>query len=123
MEHLERLVNKLVGDVSFLNTTHFQAERRVVEQVERLAEAEVRIAEAEQRRVQALQNKTVEEKDAAIEVENYKLQQSRLLEVERVRNEVNLTEHGAKLRKKNDEHKEQLRFKTESDLSEMRKQN
>ena len=122
MEHLERLVNKLVGDVSFLNTTHFQAERRVVEQVERLAEAEVRIAEAEQRRVQALQNKTVEEKDAAIEVEKYKLQQSRLLEVERVRNEVNLTEHGAKLRKENDEHKEQLRFKTESDLSEMRKQ-
>ena len=120
--HLERRVSKLTGDVAFLNTTHFEAERRVIEQVERLTEAEVRIAEAEQRRVQAIQNKTVEEKLAMLQVEDYKLNQSRVLERERALNQVNLTEHEAKLRKSNDEHQEKLRFKSESDLQVMKKQ-
>lgn len=122
VEHLERKVNALTGDVAFLNSTHFEAERRIVEQVERLREAEVRIAEAEQRRVQAIQNKTVEEKIALLEVEDYKLNQSRILEQERKLNEVNITERGAQLRKENDEHQEKLRFKTESNLQVMKKQ-
>lgn len=122
VEFLERKVNSLTGEVAFLNTTHFAAERRIVEQVERLTEAEVRIAEAEQRRVQALQNKTVEEKEAALQVEDYKMIQSRKLEGERFKNNANITEHGARLKRENDEYQETLRFKTESDLSEMKKQ-
>ena len=119
---LERKVNTLTGNVAFLNTTHFEAERRVIEQVERLSEAEVRIAEAEQRRVESLQNKTIEEKDIALQVEDYKLNQSRILEHERVLNEANLTEHGALLKRKQAEYEEQLRYQTESDLAEMKKQ-
>jgi ATPase family AAA domain-containing protein 3A/B len=120
--YLERQVNKLTGDVAFLNSTHFDAERRIVEQVERLREAEVRIAEAEQRRVEALQNKTMEEKIALMEVEDYKLNQSRALEQERTKNEINISEHSATLRKEADAIQEQLRFKTESDLQVMKKQ-
>jgi hypothetical protein len=122
IQYLERKVNKLTGDVAFLNSTHFDAERRIVEQVERLNEAEVRIAEAEQRRVEALQNKTVEEKIALMEVEDYKLNQSRTLELERTRNQINITEHSTTLRKEADAIQEQLRFKTESDLQVMKKQ-
>jgi hypothetical protein len=57
-----------------------------------------------------------------MEVEDYKLNQSRTLELERTRNQINITEHSTTLRKEADAIQEQLRFKTESDLQVMKKQ-